>query len=178
MRRWAVRSNKSCSEPDTIASQLAPPHRPRAYRGRPRCAWSWFWRSWAIPEINDYHGWIWHPVSLCSINYWGSVGVLGPRRGPTADPHVPLVPMKSFEKRWKAKTTHEMIHETYETVMKKNSEKLWKLMKNFKRQWNIQRILMTTLKIEQNEKHRKYTNEWEELIMNTQWKAMKKLWKT
>jgi hypothetical protein len=38
--------------------------------------------------------------------------------------------MKSFEERWKAKTTHEMIHETYETVMTKSYEKLWKLMKN------------------------------------------------
>ena len=70
------------------------------------------------------------PCRVAPINYWGSVGVLGPSRGPTADPHVPLVPMKSFEKRWKAKTTHEMIHETYETVIKKNYGKLWKLMKN------------------------------------------------
>ena len=43
---------------------------------------------------------------------------------------VPLVPMKSFEKRWKAKTTHEIIHETYETVIKKSFEKLWELIKN------------------------------------------------
>jgi hypothetical protein len=43
---------------------------------------------------------------------------------------VPLVPMKSFEKRGKTKTAHEMIHETYETVIKKSYEQLWKLMKN------------------------------------------------
>ena len=49
-----------------------------------------------------------------------------------------------------------MIHEAYETVMKKSSENLWKLMKNVQRPWKIQRILMKTLKIEQNGKHRKY----------------------
>jgi hypothetical protein len=42
--------------------------------------------------------------------------------------------MKSFEKRWKAKATHEMIHETYETVIKKSYGKLWKLMKNVQTQ--------------------------------------------
>ncbi len=67
------------TKPDTIASQPAPPHRPRAYRGRPRCAWSW---------------------------------------------------LKSTEKHWKAKTTHEMNHETNETVIQESYEQLWKLMKN------------------------------------------------
>ena len=56
VERWGQTNVVVFNEPDTIASQPAPPHRPRAYRGRPRCAWSWFWRSWAIPEINDYHG--------------------------------------------------------------------------------------------------------------------------
>ena len=152
--RWGQTNVVVFNEPDTIASQPAPPHRPRAYRGRPRCAWSWFWRSWAIPEINDYHGWIWPPVSLCSFNYWGSVGVLGSSRGPTADPHVLLVPMRSFEKRWKAKTTHEMIHETYETIMKKNSEKLWKLMKK------LQKTMEHTKNTDDNSENRTEWKSW------------------
>jgi hypothetical protein len=71
---------------------------------------------------------------------------------------VPLVPMKSFEKRWKAKTTHEMIHETYETVIKKCYEKVMKIHEKHPNTMKNNRILMKTLKIERNEKHRKYTH--------------------
>jgi hypothetical protein len=119
--RWGQTNVFVFNEPDTIASQPAPPHRPRAYRGRPRCAWSWFWRSWAIPEINDYHGWIWPPVSLCSINYWGSVGVLGPSRGPTADPSCPLSQWKGLKNVRKRKQHMKRF---------KKHTKLWKLWRS------------------------------------------------
>ena len=115
--RWGQTNVVVFNEPDTKTSQPAPRHRPRAYRGRPRCAWSW---------------------------------------------------LKSTEKHWKAKTTHEMNHETYETVIQESYEKLWKLMKNVQTPWKIRRIPMNTLKIEQNKKHRKYTDNWQEL-----WNTMK-----
>ena len=123
--RWGQTNVVVFNEPDTKTSQPAPRHRPRAYRGRPRCAWSW---------------------------------------------------LKSTEKHWKAKTTHEMNHETYETVIQESYEKLWKLMKNVQTPWKIRRIPMNTLKIEQNKKHRKYTDNWQEL-WNTM-KSYEKLQKT
>ena len=87
--RWGQTNVVVFNEPDTKTSQPAPRHRPRAYRGRPRCAWSL---------------------------------------------------LKSTEKHLKAKTTHEMNHETSETVIQESYESYgssWKNRPNtMKNTWN------------------------------------------
>jgi len=88
--RWGQTNVVVFNEPDTKTTQPAPRHRPRAYRGRPRCAWSWFWRSWAIPEINDYHGWIWPPVALHQLIIGAAWVYSAPAVGLPQTPMCPL----------------------------------------------------------------------------------------
>jgi hypothetical protein len=89
--------------------------------------------------------------------------------------------LKSTEKHWKAKTTHEMNHETYETVIQESYEKLWKswnTSKHHEKYVEYQWILWRSNKIKNIENTRITDRNYETL-----WKAMKnnekhRKWKT